>query len=367
VQNVQAIVEICDGLDNNCDGQVDNGNPGGGQSCNTGKPGVCAAGTTTCLNGAVVCAQNVQPSAEVCDGKDNDCDGQVDDGNPGGGASCGTGKPGVCGAGTSACSNGVVICNQNVQPSAEVCDGLDNNCDGVLDNNVTDTGQACNTGLLGNCSSGNTTCAGGKLTCTQINYPVAEICDNAVDDNCDGVTDPAATVYFSESFANNLAGWTLGPEWQIGPAVAGPAGSCADPGLDHTATADNGVAGVVLGGCSTSSVTKTTHGYYYLTSPIINTASAPKLILSFYRWLFTDVPGRMNSTVEVWNGVGWVVIWQSASALSDTSWLKVSYDVTAYKNAGMQVRFGFDIGSTSVSGEGSWNIDDVQLTDGACN
>jgi hypothetical protein len=72
--------EVCDGLDNDCDGQPDDGNPGGGAACSTGLPGVCAPGTTSCTAGALVCNQTNQPSTEVCDGVDNDCDGTTDEG-----------------------------------------------------------------------------------------------------------------------------------------------------------------------------------------------------------------------------------------------------------------------------------------------
>ncbi|MBK6512522.1 MAG: putative metal-binding motif-containing protein [Polyangiaceae bacterium] len=44
------VAEICDGLDNNCDGTPDDGDPGAGLTCSTGLLGVCAAGTTACVS-----------------------------------------------------------------------------------------------------------------------------------------------------------------------------------------------------------------------------------------------------------------------------------------------------------------------------
>ncbi|HZF53388.1 MAG TPA: MopE-related protein, partial [Polyangiaceae bacterium] len=116
--------EICDGLDNNCAGDIDENNPGSGAACSTGQPGACGAGVTQCSGGSLVCNQNVQLSAEACDGLDNDCDGSVDEENPGGGAACSTGQPGVCGAGTEQCSGGSLVCVQNVAAAAEICDGI---------------------------------------------------------------------------------------------------------------------------------------------------------------------------------------------------------------------------------------------------
>jgi hypothetical protein len=73
--------ERCDGADNDCDGRADEGAlPGVGEGCATGDPGVCAQGALECIAGELRCKRAQAPSGETCDGADNDCDGQTDEG-----------------------------------------------------------------------------------------------------------------------------------------------------------------------------------------------------------------------------------------------------------------------------------------------
>ena len=187
--------ETCDNLDNDCDGVIDNNLPV--IACGVGE---CQNYASTCVHGQPSSACTpLAPSAEVCDGLDNDCDGLVDDGNPGGGQACSTGGAGVCAAGTTSCSAGTVVCSQNQQPQAESCNGVDDNCNGSIDEGVKSTyyrdadgdgygnpgvtTQACSppSGYVANASD----CNDGNAN---IRPGVAETC-NGVDDNCNGSTD----------------------------------------------------------------------------------------------------------------------------------------------------------------------------------
>lgn len=120
--------EICDGLDNDCDGDTDENNPGGGGACQTGQAGLCAEGELACNNGGLECVGDVPPGVETCDGEDNNCNGQIDEDL--GRISCGVG---ACRATVDACVNGSANACVPLAPGAEICDGIDNDCDGLID------------------------------------------------------------------------------------------------------------------------------------------------------------------------------------------------------------------------------------------
>lgn len=91
---------------------------GGGATGGTG-----GEGGTTCV-----------PTTEVCDGIDNNCNNDVDEDDPQLGDACDTGNLGQCAAGTKICDQGTLTCSQTNQPQNEVCTGgLDENCDGNSD------------------------------------------------------------------------------------------------------------------------------------------------------------------------------------------------------------------------------------------
>lgn len=176
-----------------------------------------------------------------------------------------------------------------------------------------------------------------------------------------------SAVLFSEGFANNSQGWSLGPEWQIGPATESipSSSSWGDPGNDHSPSSDNGVAGAIIGG----SIGLFVHAPYTLTSPAVDIAAATSPVsLSYWRWLNSDYEPFMVNRVEVWDGTAWVQIWATAGppAITDNAWTFQSFDVSAYKNAEFRVRFSYSIGSGGALQSSGWNLDDVQITSAGC-
>jgi len=256
--------ELCNGLDDNCNGAVDEGNPGGGVVCSTGLQGICASGTTACTGGVLACNPSQSPSAEVCNGLDDNCNGVIDE-RPGGGGplvrSCYGGAPGtvdvgVCRAGTETCSGGSYgTCSGQITPSPEVCNGVDDNCNGNVDEGNPGAGVNCNTGQPGICAAGQTQCSGGSISCQRLNNPTTEIC-NGIDDNCNGVIDErpggggplTRTCYTGPSGTQGVGICRAGTE----TCSSGTFGTCSGqvtPTTESCNGADNNCNGTVDEGC----------------------------------------------------------------------------------------------------------------------
>src|SRR5262249_55309962 len=146
--------ELCNGGDDDCDGSIDEGNPEGGTMCGSAI-GTCLPGTNACMGGVLVCMGATGPMMETCNGLDDDCDTSIDE-DLGIGEACGT-DVGECSPGFNRCIAGAVTCDGAIGPTMEVCNGLDDNCDGNVDEGFG-LGSACGTDE-GVCMAGRQMCS----------------------------------------------------------------------------------------------------------------------------------------------------------------------------------------------------------------
>jgi hypothetical protein len=206
--------ETCNGDDDNCDGIIDGlnaacstmnplppenmpvdapeNNPG--HPSNTPHPAnICRPGNKSCpINGNGTfgaCQGEIKPCnnpsnnapdscADICDGRDEDCDNVVDeDFAP---ADCSSN----CGIGTTQCMNGQIICNSVPVGTDNTCNNIDDDCDGNIDEGYVPPGGACGVGVV---CDGALVCQNGVEVC--VGDPIGQESCNCIDDNCNGEVD----------------------------------------------------------------------------------------------------------------------------------------------------------------------------------
>ncbi len=228
--------EVCDGKDNDCDGLTDEDQ--GKLTCGLG---TCVHTVPACQEGKDnVCDPAAGAVQEVCDGKDNDCDGAVDEEL--GQLACGKG---VCFHTVKACIGGEPQpCEPFQGALPEACDGLDNDCDGSVDENLGET--SCG---LGPCEHTVPYCAGGKVQqCNAFEGAAVEACDS-VDNDCDGLVDEDmgfASCGLGVCF--HIVKLCSGGVLQVCDPLEGAAGEACD-GVDNDCDgiADDGLGDITCG------------------------------------------------------------------------------------------------------------------------
>jgi hypothetical protein len=257
--------EVCNGVDDNCDGKMDPANSGqcvtyyvdsdgDGWGASGGSKCLCAPDGAFTATQAGDCADNsaaISPDGkEVCNGLDDNCDGKTDEGVltlfyadvDGDGWGYGFGQL-LCVAKNKFTALSGGDCNDGnaaIFPGAvDICDMLDNNCDQFTDENLpTDTYYKDSDGDgYGNLSVSAILCGPIKGyvassndcddTSAAVHPNATEILCNGIDDDCVGgdSCDPVSCVPLNPiDFEGAFGGWTFGAGWTVASWAASSTG-----------------------------------------------------------------------------------------------------------------------------------------------
>ncbi len=198
-----APVELCNGVDDDCDGDLDEGALNSCGGCGPVPLEVCNGADDDC-DGAVdesvtnACGACGPAPLETCNERDDDCDGSVDEGVLNTCGKCGRDPVEVCDGEDNDCDGETdehVLnrCGACGPVFAEACNGRDDDCDGAIDEGVTNACGACGPVPLETCNERDDDCDGavdeGALNaCGGCGSTPAEVCGGG-DEDCDGAVD----------------------------------------------------------------------------------------------------------------------------------------------------------------------------------
>ncbi|MBM4320515.1 MAG: hypothetical protein FJ125_11280, partial [Deltaproteobacteria bacterium] len=221
--------EACNGRDDDCDGEVD-------EELSRPCSSPCGDGEERCAGGAWGACSAPAPGEERCNGADDDCDGEVDE-------ELGRACSSPCGDGVESCTDGAWGGCSAPLPGEERCNGEDDDCDGEVDE-----GCACRPGESEACGSVVGLCQAGRRICREEEGvwgpclggvgPEAEACGNGADDDCDGEVDEGCACAVGSERACRVEGRCgegvqrcLDGAWGecLVPAAADAVADCGEP------------------------------------------------------------------------------------------------------------------------------------------